>query len=206
MATVRFSKELQEQIIFNAIKVGSPAVERAKATKPDLGDRFYDIIFKDSLEHLKQLPSEWFGLTDDIVVETSNSDDITFTLPRKRPWPEQLMTVNGAETHKYRTGRVKLNRDAPQFADLFAEVDVYITACKAAEAKQDEYVAMVKKLITTYSTLAPALKAWPALWDLIPDSYKDKHRTVVAREKKEVELELDFNRMTAMTAAAKFGA
>jgi hypothetical protein len=64
---------------------------------------------------------------------------------------------------------------------------------------------MVKKVIEAYTTLAPALKAWPPLWELIPENYKNKHRQVVEREKKEVKLDVDINKLTALSTAAKFG-
>ena len=62
----------------------------------------------------------------------------------------------------------------------------------------------VTKVITTYSTLAPALKAWPPLWDLVPESAKVRHRTIVDRKKTEVVIEgVDLDSMTAVSALAK---
>jgi hypothetical protein len=40
---------------------------------------------------------------------------------------------------------------------------------------------------------------------LIPENYKNKHRQVVEREKKEVKLDVDINKLTALSTAAKFG-
>jgi hypothetical protein len=53
--------------------------------------------------------------------------------------------------------------------------------------------------------LAPALKAWPALWELIPDDVKEKHREVKERSKGGIDLDVDLNKLTAVSTAAKFG-
>jgi hypothetical protein len=38
---------------------------------------------------------------------------------------------------------------------------------------------------------------WPPLWDLIPEEYKNRHREVKEREKKEVAVDVDIGSMTA---------
>jgi hypothetical protein len=43
----------------------------------------------------------------------------------------------------------------------------------------------VQKILHAHATLAPALKAWPALWDLLPESVKNKHRLVVSKASSE---------------------
>jgi hypothetical protein len=64
---------------------------------------------------------------------------------------------------------------------------------------------MVKKVCGAYTTLAPALKAWPPLWELIPENYKNKHREIKERVKNEVVLDVDIGKLTALSTAAKFG-
>jgi hypothetical protein len=64
---------------------------------------------------------------------------------------------------------------------------------------------MVYKICNTYSTLAPALKAWPPLWELIPENVKDTHRKIVERTKNDVVLDVDIGKLTALSTAAKFG-
>ena len=64
---------------------------------------------------------------------------------------------------------------------------------------------MVSKVCDAYSTLAPALKAWPPLWDLIPEDVKDKHREIKERVKSEAVLSVDIGKLTALSTTAKFG-
>jgi hypothetical protein len=67
----------------------------------------------------------------------------------------------------------------------------------------------VKAVITSYSTLAPALKAWPPLWDLLGEDVKDKHREVVEREKRDpaaaISGSVDLDRLTALASLSKMG-
>ena len=63
----------------------------------------------------------------------------------------------------------------------------------------------VKKIIGMHTTLGPALKAWPPLWDLVPEGTKNRHRKVVERVKPEVaEVEVDLTALTGTITAAKF--
>ena len=70
--------------------------------------------------------------------------------------------------------------------------------------KQATFVSSVHTLMETYTTLAPALKAWRPLWDLLPDEAKDRHKTVKERKVvKAEELDLDLNAMTSAVALSK---
>jgi hypothetical protein len=88
-----------------------------------------------------------------------------------------------------------------------AEVVAFNQRKVDAQKRRAEFVEMVKKIVTAYSTLAPALKAWPPLWDFVPDSYKDKHREIKERKKNDaVNLSevMDLNSMTSVVVASKF--
>ena len=95
--------------------------------------------------------------------------------------------------------------DAPEWDEFKTEVLAYKEKLSAAAKRKEEFVDAVRQVIDAYTTLAPALKAWPALWELIPDHVKDKHREVKERTKKEVEMSVDLNKMTALISAAKLG-
>jgi hypothetical protein len=65
----------------------------------------------------------------------------------------------------------------------------------------------ITKVLDAYTTLAPALKALPALWDLLPDDTKDKHKEVVERKKTKAEdIDIDFGSITSTIIANKLGA
>jgi hypothetical protein len=99
---------------------------------------------------------------------------------------------------------VRLAYNQHKFADILEEYTAWGKRVQTAEAKRDAFVAGVGKIIDNYSTLAPALKAWPALWDLIPEDKKTKHKEVVERRSnKPVELDMDTSSLTASVTLAK---
>lgn len=209
MATVRFSKELMESIEKNARAKMQPAVERAKDQKLDnsWGQRIYDTLFLNDIPSVSQVPSHWFTQTEKLVIEKVGSQRcrLEFKFPSPKPWPHNFVETELAKRESSWSGDITL-KDSLVWGELFAEVKEYNERVSAAVTRQREFVEMVKKVISQFSTLAPALKAWPPLWELIPEDVKAKHRQVVEREKKEaVKLEVDLGKLTALSTAAKFG-
>jgi hypothetical protein len=129
---------------------------------------------------------------------------MTFTFATPQPWPYSLPETKLAKRDGMYSDGIVLKDDLV-WAEFLTEVTAYHERVKVATQRQHEFVDMVKKVIEAYTTLAPALKAWPPLWELIPENYKNKHRQVVEREKKEVKLDVDINKLTALSTAAKFG-
>ena len=70
--------------------------------------------------------------------------------------------------------------------------------------KQEKFLEGVNKIMDTYSTLAPALKAWQPLWDLLDDNTKERHKKVVERKKSsDADLGVNLNDMTAAVTFSK---
>jgi hypothetical protein len=73
-----------------------------------------------------------------------------------------------------------------------------------ATNKQEQFLTSVNRLMETYTTLAPALKAWRPLWDLLPDEAKERHKTIKERKVvKAEELDIDLNAMTSAVTLSK---
>jgi hypothetical protein len=208
MATVRFSKELIERITKQAHAKMEPPVERARKQMPDnsWGQTIYDTLFLEAKHIITQVPAEWFKTVDRIEISEVGGRpcSLTFTFATPQPWPYKFAETALAKKESQWRDSIAL-KDHVVWADLYAEVRDYYQRVADAAKRRDEFVESVKTICTTYATLAPALKAWPPLWELIPEDVKNKHREVVEREKKEVKLEVDLGKLTAMSTAAKFG-
>lgn len=209
MATVRFSKELIDRIVREARNKMEPTVKKAVEAKPDnaWGQRIYDNLFADVLPLITQLPAGWVRTADNIKIEMVGSlrCDMTFTLAGSQPWPNKFPETGLAKKTSPWDDSIAL-KDHLVWGEFFAEVKAYNDRLEAAKQRQREFVESVSKVVNAYSTLAPALKAWPPLWDLIPDDVKDKHREIKEREKKTAaELDVDLGKLTALSTAAKFG-
>lgn len=207
MTTVRISKSLIDTVSDKALLTMAPALARANADLPDnsWGMRIYDILFGDVQSLLAQVPPHWLRYTDKFNVHGVGgvSCNMGYTLPTPRPWPNIITKTNLVED-TYSTDRVVLTSSIV-WGEYHAEVVRYHKRIDAARSRQEEFVGMVKKILTTYSTLAPALKAWPPLWDLLPEDVKEKHREVHVAEKRVVNLNVDVDKLTAMSTAAKLG-
>jgi hypothetical protein len=208
MSTVRFSEELNTRIINAARAKMNPALEKAKGAKPDnaWGQRIYNILFGDVRPVLTQLPAGWVKTVDAITIGkvAGRSCDMKFQFSTPQPWPAVFHEFEFAKHERTWCDEITL-KDHSIWSEFEAEVMVYNDRVKAAETRQSDFVVMVNQVIKAYSTLAPALKAWPPLWDLIPEDVKTKHREVKERVKNEVVLTVDIAKLTAMSTAAKFG-
>lgn len=210
MATVRFSRELIGAIEKNAKAKMQPAVDRAKEQRPDnkWGQVIYDTMFSEVLHIINQIPKHWVKQKQSFTIEKVCGTPcvLEFKFVTPIPWPSQFVETELAKQHLYWDDKITL-KDHPVWHEstFAAEVNTYTDRIRMAQERQTEFVEMVKEVIRKFTTLAPALKAWPPLWELIPDDVKDKHRQVVEREKKEVVLEVDLGKLTALSTAAKFG-
>lgn len=208
MATVRFSKELIEKIIRNARNKMEPAITKAKEQKLDnaWGQRIYDTIFLEVKPIISQVPAGWFKMVDKICIEQVGDTrcDMQFTFATPLPWPDVFVTTDIAKRDRSYSDGIALT-DEHVWAEFYAEVVAYKQRVSIVKQRQNEFADMVKKVTEAYSTLAPALKAWPPLWELIPEDVKDTHRKIVERTKNDVVLDVDIGKLTALSTAAKFG-
>lgn len=207
MATVRFSKELQEEILKNARGVFGRQIEEANNNRPshEWGDKIYDTLFGEHTVALNAVPTYFFNMVEELKIEQIGNIQVSlkFQLKHKRPMPNDFPDTPLAKKSGYYGVDIHL-KDHLAWGEFHAEVVRWKQGIKAVEEKRTAFVAQVKKIIETHATLAPALKVWPPLWDLVPENYKEKHREVKEREKKEVSLEgVDLSSLTSIVVANK---
>ena len=207
MATVRFSKELQEEILKNARGVFGRQIEEANNNRPshEWGDKIYDTLFGEHTAVLNAVPPYFFNMVEKIKIEHIGSLQVNleFKLNSKRPMPHEFPDTELAKKSGYYGNDIHLKENLA-WGEFHAEVVRWKQGIRAVEEKRTAFVAQVKKIIETHATLAPALKVWPPLWDLVPENYKEKHREVKEREKKEVSLEgVDLSSLTSIVVANK---
>jgi len=209
MATVRFSKELIEKIVRYARVKMQPPIDKAKDATPDnaWGQTIYDTLFTEAKPIISQVPAGWLKTVEKITIESvaGVSCGMTFGFA-PQPWPYRVPETDLASADRWNEAiKLKLKHHLV-WGEFRAEVVAYNDRVKAAVERQAAFVDAVKSICNAYTTLAPALKAWPPLWELIPEDVKDKHREIKEREKKEeVVLNVDIGKLTALSTAAKFG-
>lgn len=208
MATVRLGKELIEAVLNNAKQKMQPAVDKAKAATvhPAWGQKIYDKLFGGQQALLSGVPIHWLKTKDGIQIKRVGEVPCGTKLMFNGDmfWPvtfpaSPLATFEGGWEDSLTL------QDVEDWAEFKAEVTAVNEGIRVATQRQEEFVAMVSKVCNAYTTLAPALKAWPPLWELIPETVKAKHREITVREKTETTLNVDLGKLTAMSTAAKFG-
>jgi hypothetical protein len=208
MATVRFSKELIDRIVAKARSNMAPAVTKAEESKPDnsWGQRIYDTMFLEAKPIISQVPAGWLKTMPRIEIGRVGNAvcNMAFEFTTPQPWPYVFPDTELACKNSSYGDSINL-KDHLVWGEFHAEVTAYHQRVREVTTRHSEFIEAVKKICNTYSTLAPALKAWPPLWDLIPDDVKDKHREIKERTKNEVVLDVDIGKLTAMSTAAKFG-
>ncbi len=207
MATVRFSKELQDAILNNARGVFNSKVDAARNAKPDnaWGERIYNTLFGEHTAQLNAVPSYFLNMTNKFKVEKVGgiTCNLEFTLNSERAFPHQFPDTELAKKSGYYGSEIEL-KDNLAWGELYADVVRWRDGIKEVEAKRDEFVKQVKTIIEAHATLAPALKMWTPLWDLVPEEHKNRQRELKERDNKELSLEgVELSSLTSIVVANK---
>jgi len=217
MATVRFSEQLKDNINDNAKAMFKDNIAKAKRDVPaHWADKMYQSFFPaEVIAKFKALPDyamdkkeaiEFGGFVNapqDVVFQTAEystkayeCDGVRLEFSTAQPWPKDFVQSITGFKSEWRTG--KADYTDTRWDWLKPEFKEYNRKIFEQESKQQKFLEGVKSIINTYSTLAPALKAWPALWDLIPEEAKERHKKIVEKKKAEIaDIGADLDGMTA---------
>ena len=222
MATVRFSDTLKDTIRTNARLMFKQNIEKAKANVPShWADKMYQSFFPaDDIAKFNALPdyvmdtkthidfSGFQNAPEDVFQTAAHKqsayecDDIRLEFSKPVRWPYTFDEKVTGFKSEWRRNKADYNDS--RWAWLIPEFKEYVRGIFEQESKQESFLEGVNKLMETYSTLAPALKAWPALWDLLDDDTKERHKKIVERKKKDTdEIGVDLNSMTAAVTFSK---
>ena len=214
MATVRITEKLVNDVVRNVREKFKPTLETAKDSLDTTGwaDRIVDTVYQSYLPQINALPPSFIGARDGIDIRFYRdngilSDTITLKFTTPRPLPHVMPENPYAEfTQSWRNWEYKI-KSWGAWPDLREAIETWSAKVRRVGADEQTMKDSVNKLLRSHSTLAPCLKKWPALWDLLDEGYKDRHKEVVERKGKGndsgPEYDLDFDRMTAMVAKAK---
>lgn len=188
MATVRITKELINDTVAIARAQFSEPIAKAVEAKPEdkWGDYIYDQLFGKYYHTMKELPSQFLPQTTVVSVQSVGGIhcDLRFTLSEEKPMPMALpYEVVPEIAERRRNGQYEL-KDHLVWGELYAEVKAWSDKIEALKKRQREFETGVRTVLGNFSTLAPAIKEWPPLWELLPQWAKNKHKEVTVREKK----------------------
>ena len=216
MAVVRFSKELRYTIINNAKNIHRPAIVAANDAAPtDWADRIYDLMFQDTSILMEALPEGYMDTRNQFTISgfgNEGDERVSMEMSKRRRWPESIAKegnshgLAGGSGSSY-SGYI-LDPNDPRWDEFKAVYNTFTTGVIEAETTQARFVNGVGAVIEKHQTLSPALKEWPALWDLIPEDKKDRHREIVERSRRSPTVSstgevIDLDSLTATVTAKK---
>jgi hypothetical protein len=211
MATVRITNELVSDTLVMANRQFKPLIERAEASRPDAlkwGSVIYDAIYGKYKDTMAALPKNYLNYEEQIYINVVNGETcaLYFELGGSRPAPA-ASDIRGIETN-YRGFDLGTTTDTQaQWEELAEEIRQWRARIKDARQRRTDFVDGVEAVLKNHSTLAPALKEWGPLWDLIPERYRDKHKEVkerVVAQKTAVDSDI-LGKLTGAITAAKLG-
>ena len=228
MTTVRFSEDLRSTIGIKAKKIFQERIEEAEVAPDNWAGNIYDLAFKDTKKMMYDLPKGYFRIQQNLNFNGFRGTgwDESFNRVARLSWQNLDEKTDQSNYRRFPydmsetdneslglTGVVRssgwtLNTDDPRWRDIKEEYREWCQKIHTLEQEQKMFVDGVKEVINAYSTLAPALKAWPALWDLVPEEKKEKHREVLVRTKasetaKNLAEEVDLSKLTGHVTANK---
>lgn len=223
MATVRFSDALKDTVRTNARNMFEANIKKTEADYPSTwADKFYNSFFPaDVIVKFNALPNYAMATKERIdfrgfhnapedVWQTGDYKHDTWKLAKEiplnfstpKPWPNTFSKGDTGFNDEWRSGTCDYNDSRWDW--LKDEFKEYNRKVFEIRNKQEKFLEGVNRIMDTYSTLAPALKAWQPLWDLLDDNTKERHKKVVERKKSsDADLGVNLNDMTAAVTFSK---
>lgn len=210
MAVVKIGKVLREDIIKKAKDIfrAKHNAARKELESTNFGDGLYGLIMQSYQHHVSQLPDEFFSKVEELRV-SADDVDVNFKLSSKKPWFFNGLPENRyvKPSNSYYNHYVTLKEGNPEFDEYFGKIRFFKEKAQMIAQNEQNFIDGINKVLDAYSTLAPALKALPALWDLLPEDVKNKHKEVVERKKTKIEdIDVDLGSITSTIIANKLGA
>lgn len=187
MAVVRITGTLINSVLNNVKTQFDAALKAAEEARPEIGQEVYDVAVGPYMEAIMQLPKELFNNASDIYINLPGPMNGRWKLNKSLPVPFSLPSSSritwSSERH---IGVVAtLAHDDARFAGIYKRMDAWRNITNRVLDERSDAISEVGKILNAFATLAPALKAWPALWSLLPSSAREHHSLVVTRTKAE---------------------
>lgn len=220
MATVRITDELRRSVRQRLRYIYEARIDRLRImTEPDNPEQtaqIYNFFTGEYAERMQSLPDGFFAKANEIMFRLDTGDNyvsVKFTTPKSMPYAVDhplLREQNWGYNSEYIS--VRFNPSTDYSNTVLEPVHTALTKIHEIHKQRDTAVKQIEILLDKYSTLSPALKEFPALWDLLPDRVRDKHKEVVEKKPKRETVSSpaqdvgDLSGLNAAIIASKLGA
>jgi hypothetical protein len=206
MTTVIISDQIRVQVADAIRKMYESKMHEAAKYPDGLGDSITERLYENYTEEqtMRALPARYFNTFNELNIETRAYDTHVLHLSRDYIAPYEFGPTCGIDDYYINSNILQFRiKDAIKFQDVITEFAKRKVAIEKAKTHREAAVEKAMTVLKTFKTLAPALKAWPALWNLLPKHIQERHKLVVekTREKKSIPDDLNMDDLTVMVAA-----
>jgi len=209
MAVVRFSDSLKSDIRYAAQRMFEKRIVKARELdlgmeEAELATMVCDNLFSaEEKQHMNAI-SYMLEKKKSVTLRNVNGECLQLSLnfASEVPWPVE--DYDGVQVGGGIIGRYHVDVSGEQWKDLAERIHNRNEHVKKLQQDQCDFIETVMKLINRHTTLAPALREWKGLWELLPDETKERHKKKVERKKTvatQTELEeegIDIGKLTSV--------
>lgn len=201
MAIVRITEDLVRSIVANvkqlyaADAASIPVIPKRLTTS--LADALYEYVLPPVIEEeLLRVTPKWMQrLSSTFELHIGRHRFDSYTMTERVYWGHReykiynvpgvpILEVRGQEFKLTEGSGCKFDLDAmhPELRAVFEVIDANAAAAQKYVAELGAAEERIKTFLRQHTTLQSALKAFgPALWDLVPDKYKQQYAKPVIR-------------------------
>jgi hypothetical protein len=188
MAVVRITSELRGAVEHNVVSAFE-AQRKAAAALPDAGDTIYERIMGPLLPQIQALPAGMFGVADSLWLRLAHrSQNYNISVSERFPLTKYIgfpVPINYTVTDELRMTNDNVYAETtPLMLDVVEQLVLRQNNMQKVQETVRAASSAVRSVLDSYATLAPALKAYPPLWDLLPAVYRDRHMEIVTKKPK----------------------
>lgn len=220
MATVRITDDLRRTVRHNLRNIYMARTNRictiTEADNPEQVAQIYNFFTGEYGERMQALPDGFFVKASEFTFVAINGGaqlTVKLTTPKPMPYAVKHPLLEGQQWNYNCSDHIATLSTIIDYSNTALE-PVCTTLAKIQETHKQRETALrqIDILLDKYSTLSPALKEFPALWDLLPEVTRDKHKEVVEKKpKRETVSEPaqdvgDLSSLNAAIIASKLGA
>lgn len=185
MAVVRITDTLISEV---TRKIRRVTQHRMEALQKEFADSFdaeqiYSRLFGDIQPTLSAVPTAF--LTHDSSINLSlGGHRASLDIGRDVPMPVAgYVTDDGHEVSTgYAGPTIKINQDSEPWKPELERAEEYGAKYNQVRITGENLEGIATKVLKGVGSLGPALKAWPPLWELLPEYAKSRHKEVVERK------------------------
>lgn len=216
MARVSLTERNIDYILKNVQSIYDKDLQAALSQDPTIwSEAIYDALVPiEYRAHIEQLPGYYFVAINNLRVIPFGVNAIEI----KAEWPEYKLFPRAIRTNGYEHALISSQYAPPLRLDdhITSRIDPLVLnyirerenkICNV-QSKRDAAVSAARTFLSQHKTLAPAIKEWPALWNILPSDIREQHTRVDERSPRKpkqepVKVDVDLSSVTARVISAR---